>query len=202
MSSSPETTQVILPVAERPFAVRAHDGAVPVADLVRRADAATLRRVEQVRQEVLGSARAEMATEVEQIVRGCQAEVAALRESLLDNAIELGAVLAEAVIGRELERDLDLASVVRGCFERAGAETSSCRVRVHPDAVAGLERAGITQRVEVVADLDLARGEVRLDTPVGTLVHDPRAALAQARDALLAQLARPASEGDGLAEAA
>jgi hypothetical protein len=51
-----------------------------------------------------------------------------------------------------------------------------------------LERSGLGARVTLRADADLARGEVRLDTPVGTLVHDPLAVLAQARDALLTEL--------------
>jgi|GEM_PF-6456059 len=198
MNSSVETARVAVPIAERPFAVRALDGAARVGQLVRRAEVANERRVIEAEER----ARAEVAAELAEFVRGCRAEVEALKESLLDNAIELGAVLAEAAIQRALDDDLDLAPAVRACFERSGADAGSCRVRVHPDAVASLERAGLTERVEVAGDLDLARGEVRLDTPVGTLVHDPKQALAQVRDALLTQLAGPEGDDATTAEAA
>lgn len=202
MNSSADSARVLLATNERPAAVRAVDGSVGVAALVRRAQAASDRRVEEARAAALEDARREVAAEVAELVRGCHAEVDALKESLLDNAIELGAVLAEAAVHRSFAGELDLAPTVQACFARSGAEAGTCRVRVHPDAVASLERAGITERVEVVADLDLTRGEVRLDTPVGTLVHDPNEALAQVRDALLTQLAGPEGDGANHAEAA
>jgi flagellar biosynthesis/type III secretory pathway protein FliH len=126
--------------------------------------------------------------EVEALVAGCRREVEAMRESMLDSAVEIATVLAEAIVKRELEADGDLSGVVRACLAGTNADAGNCAVRVHPDALPALERSGIGARVALRADADLARGEVRLDTPVGTLVHDPLAALAQARDALLAEL--------------
>jgi flagellar biosynthesis/type III secretory pathway protein FliH len=140
----------------------------------------------------LGTAREEgrraALAELEEFVAACRREVDAMRESMLDSAIEIASVLAEAVVQRELAADDDLSGVVRHCLAGTNEPTAACAVRVHPDALPALERSGLGARVTLRADADLARGEVRLDTPVGTLVHDPLAVLTQARDALLAEL--------------
>ncbi|MEZ5977608.1 MAG: FliH/SctL family protein [Planctomycetota bacterium] len=183
MSSSAESVRL----PRVPSAVRVLDGA-PVAALIARAERANTAALERARTEAAEAVRREIAADVEELVAGCRREVEAMRESMLDTAVEIAAVLAESVLQRELGADLDLSGVVRKCLASTTAEPSECTVRVHPDAVAGLERAGVAARVEVVADPELQRGEVRLDTPVGMLVHDPAAALAQARDALLAEL--------------
>lgn len=202
MNSSPDPARIALAAHERPRAVRAHDGAIGVAALVRRVEAACEARVVRVAEEAERRARTEMAAEVETLVRGCRDEVDLLRDSLLDNAIELAAVLAETAVHQALAGGIDVAPAVRACFERSGADAATCRVRVHPDALAALESAGITDRLDCKGDRDLAPGEVRLDTPVGTLVHEPFAALEQARDALLTQLAGPHAGDAPNAEAA
>jgi hypothetical protein len=192
MNSSAEPHRIQLTTAEIPNSVRVASD-LSVADLVRRVEASAATRLEAARREIEDRVRAELADEVEALVRGCRAEVELLSESLLDSAIELGAVLAEAAVHQRIDVGLDLAPAVRACFERSGAERSACRVRVHPDALAGLSLNGIAERFECVADRDLEPGEVRLDTPVGVLVHDPLQALGQARDALLTQLTRSGS---------
>lgn len=192
MNSSADTRRIQVVTTHRPSAVRVADQ-FSVADLVQRVEASAAARVENARREIEDRVRSEVADQVEAVVRGCQAEVDALRESLLDSAIELGSVLAEAAVHQKIEAGLDLGSAVRACFERSGSEPSEVRVRVHPDALAALAASGVADRFECVGDRDLEPGEVRLDTPVGVLVHDPMQALGQARDALLTHLTRSAS---------
>lgn len=140
----------------------------------------------------LGTAREEgrqaALAELEEFVNACRREVESMRESMLDSAIEIATVLAEAVVQRELATNDDLSGVVRHCLASTSESTSTCAVRVHPDALPALERSGLAARITMRGDADLARGEVRLETPVGTLVHDPLVVLAEARDALLTEL--------------
>jgi flagellar biosynthesis/type III secretory pathway protein FliH len=133
------------------------------------------RQLDQIRNEIREQVEAELAFEHTKKLL----ELGALRRSVLERAeneiAQLAGVLAQRIIGEELSLDPEK-QVTLACQvlrDVGGAE----RVTIYaaPDSVAVLQQglcrleATISARIEVVPDSNLTRGDLRIDTDIGSI---------------------------------
>ena len=133
------------------------------------------RDIESTRKDLLNLARAE----VEESLTYKILEIAALRERTVERAqddiVALAQILAERVIGEELTllpaRILQLA---KQCI-REGRGSNHLILCAHPDDAAFLRsqldqlNVDVTAEIQVQSEPDLMRGDLRVQTDVGTI---------------------------------
>jgi flagellar assembly protein FliH len=110
-------------------------------------------------------------------------------------AVRLSIAIARRVLRRELTVDpAAIDGLVRAALERLQSQ-ESCRVRVHPDHVAAmraaLERAGMTAKVEVIADAAQEPGAAIFEMPSGNLDASMDSQLREIERGLVDRFQRP-----------
>lgn len=96
-----------------------------------------------------------------------------LRKEAETDLVQLSLTIARRVLRRELSVDPEaLLSLVKVALERV-EQREAQRIRIRPEdaprVAAALERMGVPQRLEVIADASLERGGVVLETTKGAL---------------------------------
>jgi flagellar biosynthesis/type III secretory pathway protein FliH len=153
----------------------AHDDQVTVAARAKRivdnAEAAAAARLAEVREQM----RAELALELTQKLL----ELATLRARVLERAetdiIQIARLLAERIIAEELALDPGkLVLMARQALREVGGATQ-VRIVAAPGAVEALRHemsrleSSCAVRIEIVSDVNLGPGDLRLETDVGSI---------------------------------
>jgi flagellar assembly protein FliH len=164
--------EIRLPAA--PASVRVVDAALAAAC----ADA-------EERGRVLGRAEGE-ARALERCLARVDAAVAELetaREAAGRAVAEDSAALALAIAREVLRVEVDagrydLERIVREALQASAAGRAACVVHLHPDDVQRLAGVAFRSATRLEPDPEVARGDVHVSTPRGTLVRDVDSALA------------------------
>jgi len=132
------------------------------------------REAAQVRLRAEEEGRAEAAAEVAAKALALADHEARADERQLDRAVDLARILAERLLGAELE--LDPGRVVALARQALGEARGARRVTIvaHPEDVAALERSLDTLGLDpgstrIQADSSRSRGNLRLETDIGVL---------------------------------
>lgn len=171
MSSEP------LRIAGRPLSVRTLelDRRTPAQVIADRAHAAGVELGARVRSE----AERESATRaLERAAERLDAFRQEADASLARTATELALAITRRLLRSELSRgNVDLERVVRETLQAASSERGACVVHLNPadlEALAGVEfRAG----TRLCADVEVARGDVHVETSLGLIVRELDGAL-------------------------
>ena len=111
------------------------------------------------------------------------------RANLARTAVELGCAIAERLLRRQVERgEADLERIVRETLQAASRERGACVVHLHPEDAALLEGVVFRSGTEIRADVDVARGDVHVETHQGLMVRELDGALDAIRERLLEEL--------------
>ena len=192
-------TSRTIPIPRR-GAVRASTGALPVAVRVSALSFTDLsqRLQDDWTREVRTAARAEGHQEA---VRGACAllEEAAeqldrarerAEDALASDAVHLGVEIARQLLKIEIAAEnYDLESIVRSTLAASEIKRGHCIVNLHPDDAQSLSGVPFRGETELVANVDVPRGTVHVETPRGLLVRDSEAALDEICEQLLEDLA-------------
>ncbi len=121
---------------------------------------------------------------VTQAIDGLDAAQSARLDEATAWITELALGLAGAVLGVELDAGrYDLIGAVQECLERAvvGARDEPIVIRVHPDdmpAVLGSsDRLSAARELRFEEDSAIPKGSCRVETPAGSVLHEPARAL-------------------------
>lgn len=116
-----------------------------------------------------------MRASVAEALEALRAQAGVWRAQASEDALKVGFEVARALVGRELEQTAEpLVGVVTDAL-RELAEARELQVRLHPDDVVAFEAYGVHDkpvglaRVELVGDPQLGRGDVLIDSDVGSI---------------------------------
>jgi flagellar biosynthesis/type III secretory pathway protein FliH len=111
-------------------------------------------------------------------------------ESLATNAITLAVEIARQVMKVQIASgDYALEQIVRSTLSASEIKRGECAVHLNPVDAQALESVVFRDGTVIVADGDIPRGSVRVETPRGLLVRDPNAALNEICEQLLEDFA-------------
>ena len=111
-------------------------------------------------------------------------------KALAGNAIDLAVEIARQILKVQISAgDFALEQIVRSTLSASEIKKGHCAVRLHPKDAESLKDVAFRDETVIVADGDIPRGSVQLETPRGLLVRDPNAALEEIREQLLEELA-------------
>lgn len=177
-----------LRVAGRPLAVRS-------LELGQRTPAQALADHARAVGEELG-ARARAADERDSATRALERAAERLdafraeaEASLSRTATELAIAIARRLLRSELSRgNVDLERVVRETLAAASSERGACVVHLNPADLAALEGVEFRAGTRLCADVEVARGDVHVETALGLIVRELDGALESIAGELREQL--------------
>lgn len=183
---SPDPGGPFVPLAVQPSGVRIADGGLDTVR-ARLEDGLRARAREAGRREALdaaagaleaAAARLDEAREsaVEQLTRACVALSVEIARELVQQEFDAGRYDLERIV----RESLSVSGVARG---------ESVVVHVHPEDAASLEGVPFRAGTSVVGDPEIARGDVHVTTPHGTLVRDLDHALTSIGERLRSEIA-------------
>ena len=111
-------------------------------------------------------------------------------EGLAANAISLAVEIARQTLKVHISAgDYGLEQIVRSTLSASDIKRGQCVVHLNPIDVESLKDVNFRDETTLLADADIPRGSVQLETPLGLLVRDPYAALNEICEQLLEDLA-------------
>lgn len=111
-------------------------------------------------------------------------------EALAGNAISLAVEIARQILKVQISAgDFALEQIVRSTLSASEIKQGHCIVHLHPKDAESLKDVAFRDETVIVADGDIPRGSVQLETPRGLLVRDSNAALDEICEQLLEELA-------------
>ncbi len=121
--------------------------------------------VSKARDEALGT--------LEQAAQKLEAQREEWIEASAPLAVELARDIVRALLRVEIPNGrYDLEGIVRDALRSGSGDRSRCLVHLNPDDVALLEGVAFRSGTEVLADPDVPRGDVHLETRAGLLVRE------------------------------
>lgn len=110
-------------------------------------------------------------------------------EALSSDAVALGVEIARQILKVQIASgDYGLEQIVRSTLSASEIKRGRCLVHLHPADAETLRDVVFRGETQVLADGNIARGTVLLETPRGLLVRDPSTALEEIREQLLEDL--------------
>lgn len=182
----PLSVSIAVPSAVSPLGARLAD-----------ADLATVRaRLEsELKDRARSEGRAQALHEAAGALEAATVRLDEARESAADEltraCVTLAVEIAREIVQQEFEAGrYDVERIVRESLAVSGvARGESVVVHVHPEDAAALASTPFRAGTSVVPDPEVARGDVHVTTPHGTLVRDMEHALASIRERLRSEVA-------------
>lgn len=141
------------------------------------------------RSEGSAAARDETVARLEQALCACEAERLAACGGLARVSVELAITIAREILRREISAgNFDLEKIVRETLSEASIGRGSCVVHVHPADRETLKEVRFRTGTTVLADEGVRRGDVHVETSLGTLVRETSRLLEAVRQRLLEEL--------------
>lgn len=117
------------------------------------------------------------------------ARVEEVEPSMARTAVELAVQIAQDLICVEIEQGRhDLERIVRETLQASGVGRQACTVHLNPGDAAQIADVPFRAGTEIVADVEVARGDVHVETSNGLFVRDMKDALASISERILESL--------------
>ncbi len=141
------------------------------------------------RSEGSAAARDEAVVRLEHALSACETERLAVCGGLARFSVELALTIAREILRREISSgNFDLEKIVRETLSEASVGRGSCVVHVHPVDCQSLKDVRFRTGTAVQADDGVRRGDVHVETSLGTLVRETARLLDAVRQRLLEEM--------------
>lgn len=133
--------------------------------------------------------RAEATRRIDEVAEALESDRLAALEEVGRSAVAIGTAIARSLLKHEIgQGNYDLEAIVRETLGRLSGERGACRVHLNPADCARLEGVAFRTGTVLAPDDEVAPGDVHVETPVGLLVRETRAALVEIEQRLLEEL--------------